>query len=219
MLRCLLLEKCPIRAGVHEGEAGGDPRSTGGPPAFGVVARRLADERAKRRAERAQAPEADLDAHLGDGHAGAPEELLGALDPALQEVLVGRLAEGLLEAANEVRPGRVRLAGERGDVELTRVLAIHQILRPAKVNVDRDRFAHPVDYRPRAARRARARAGSPQRPRASRAVPAAVYRVLVAPGTLIAALFRAEQELIFWQHDLAKALAVASFDWLGRRPG
>src|SRR5215207_7738755 len=136
IVRSLLLEKCSMRARPHEREAGRDCGSAGGSPAAGVVARRLADERAKCRAERAEAPEADLETHLGHGEAGAPQELLGALDPAAEEVLMRRLAEGLLEAADEVRPGRVRRAGKGWQVEFPRILAVHQILRAAEMDVD-----------------------------------------------------------------------------------
>jgi hypothetical protein len=45
-----------------------------------------------------------------------------------------------------VCPGRMGLARERGHIEITRVLAVHQSLGPAEVDVDRDRLAHAVDY-------------------------------------------------------------------------
>src|SRR5262245_17586688 len=126
----------------HQREAGRDGRSAGCPPTASVVARRLTDESAKRGAERAETPETDLEAHLGDGQSGAPQEFLGALDPAPPEVLMRGFAEGPFEAADEMRPGRVRLAGECWDVEPSRVVAVHQILCASKVDVDRNRVAH-----------------------------------------------------------------------------
>lgn len=55
-----------------------------------------------------------------------------------------RLPEGLLEASDEVRPRRVRLAGQCGHVEWSCEVAIDQILRPPKVDVHRDGVAHPA---------------------------------------------------------------------------
>ena len=82
-------------------------------------------------AERAEAPEADSEAHLGHRERRVAEEFLGALDAAALEVAVRRLPEGLLEAPNEVRPRRVRLAGERRNVERLREVPVDEILRPA----------------------------------------------------------------------------------------
>src|SRR5262245_4684078 len=131
-----------MRARVHEREAGRNRRRESRPPATRINARGLADELTKRGAERAEASEADGEADLGNGKRRVPQELLGALDAAPQEVSVRRLAERFLGAADAVRPRRVRLAGEGRHVERFREVAIDQILRTAKMNVNRDRVAH-----------------------------------------------------------------------------
>jgi hypothetical protein len=141
----LLLEKCSMRARVHEREASRDPRRVRRAPAACVGRRGLADELTKSGAEGAEAPEANSEADLGDGEPCVSQELLGALDAAPQEVLVRRLAEGLLEAADEVRSRRVRFAGQGGNVERLGVGAVDEILRAAEMDVDRDRVAHPPE--------------------------------------------------------------------------
>jgi hypothetical protein len=78
-----------------------------------------------------------------DRETGAPQELLRAFDPTAPQVLMRRLAESRLEAAGKMRPGRMRLAGESWDVELSRILPVHQILRAAEMEIDRNRVAHP----------------------------------------------------------------------------
>jgi hypothetical protein len=105
VLHALLLRKCSKRACVHERVASRNCRNTAGSPAPSVLTRRLAYERAERRAEGTEAPEADVEADLGNRERCVPKELLGALDAASQEVSVRRLAEGSLEAADEVRVG------------------------------------------------------------------------------------------------------------------
>src|SRR5215207_11120456 len=72
-------------------------------PTPAVPTRRLANELAKCRAEGAEALKADFQADVGYGQVGAAQQLLRALDPPPHQVLVGGLAEGLLEAAGEVR--------------------------------------------------------------------------------------------------------------------
>src|SRR5512132_2652134 len=134
-----------MRTGVHEREAGGDPRRGGRPPATRIRARRLANELTKRGAEGTEAPEADGEADLRNGEPRVPQELFRTLDAAPQEVLMGRLAESLLEAADEVRPRCVRLAGESRNVERLSEVAVDYILGVAKMDVDRDRVAHPVE--------------------------------------------------------------------------
>jgi hypothetical protein len=117
---------------VHEREAGRDPRRWSRPPAARIRAWGLPDQLAERGAEGTEAPEADGEADLGNRVRRVPQELLGTLDPASQEVAVGRLAEGSLEAADEVRPRGVRLPGQGGNVERLRKVAIDQILRTAR---------------------------------------------------------------------------------------
>src|SRR5215204_6612082 len=68
-----------------------------------VGGRRRARDPAERRRERAQGLEAHLEADVGDRRVGVAQELLRALDPAREDVLVRRLPERLLEPAREVR--------------------------------------------------------------------------------------------------------------------
>src|SRR5262245_33022225 len=89
-------------ARVHEREARRDGRGGSAAPTPPVPSRRLADQIAKCRAERTEALEADLEADLGNGQLCPAQQLLRALDPPPYEVLVGRLAEGSLEAASEM---------------------------------------------------------------------------------------------------------------------
>ena len=95
--------------------------------AVAVRARRLADDRAERPAERAEAREADVEADLGDAALGLAQHEHRPLDAAALEVAVRRLAEGGAEGPDEVRLGDVRDPRERGDVERVRVAAVHRI--------------------------------------------------------------------------------------------
>jgi hypothetical protein len=106
-------------------------------------ARRITDELAERGAERTQVAETDGEAGRGDGELRVPQELLGALDAPSQEVLVRSLAEGLFEAANEMRARGVRRARQGGNVERLGEVAVDEILRAAEMDVDWNRFAHP----------------------------------------------------------------------------
>jgi hypothetical protein len=107
--------------------------------------RGLAHQPAECGAERAEALKSDLEADIGDAHVGASQQLLRALDPPPYQVLVGRLPEGSLEAASEVRGRRIRLARERGDIERSGVLAVDHILRPEEMDVNGDRVRHLLD--------------------------------------------------------------------------
>ena len=86
----------------------------GGTPAarrlVAIRARRLSDELAEPRAERAEAREADEEADLGDGQVRGPQQGLRALDPAPGEVGARRLAVGRRERAREVESGVAGLA-------------------------------------------------------------------------------------------------------------
>src|SRR5689334_1298971 len=119
------------RPGEHHRLAAGDRAQlvvVAGP----VGARRLADELGEAGGERAQARTAHLEADLGHGEVTAAQQRLGALDAPRHEVGVGRLGVRLAEAAAEVRGRHQRGAGERGDVERLRVLAVHPVPGPAK---------------------------------------------------------------------------------------
>src|SRR5438477_2313289 len=82
-----------------------------------VLRGRLADDRAKRAAERAQAVEAHVEADLGDRARGLTQELHRPLHAAALQVAVRRLAEGGTKLATEVRRGYVGDAGERQHIE------------------------------------------------------------------------------------------------------
>jgi hypothetical protein len=131
-----------MRARVHERETRRDGRRRGRPPAARIHARGLADELAERHTEGTEAPETDGEADLGNRERRAPQQLLRALDAAPQKVAVRRLAEGALEAADEMRPRGVRLPREGANVERLREVAINPILRPPKMNINGDRVAH-----------------------------------------------------------------------------
>src|SRR6476620_3137181 len=62
-----------------------------------------ADDVAERAAERAEAREPDLHAHVGHRPVGGAEEVHRPLDAAPLQVAVRRLPEGLLERADERR--------------------------------------------------------------------------------------------------------------------
>src|SRR5256885_12599224 len=78
-----------------------------------VLRGRLADDRAKRAAERAQAVEAHVEADLGDRARGLTQELHGPLHAPALQVAVRRLAESGAELAAEVRRRYVGDACER----------------------------------------------------------------------------------------------------------
>src|SRR5919202_6799509 len=98
--RRALLHSCGLRPRPHRRPAAGDVRRVAG-DRRAVRRRRHADDAVERRAERAEALEADLEADLADAELGVAQELLRALDAPRQHVLVRALAEGLLEAAAE----------------------------------------------------------------------------------------------------------------------
>src|SRR5262245_15638508 len=125
-------------ARVHERVAGRDPRLVEGPQTSCISHRRLSDELTEGSAEGAQAPVADHQADFGHRSPRVPQELLRALDTASQEVLVRRLAKGLLEAADEVSPRGVGLAGEGGNIQRLSEATVDQILRPTEMDVDGD---------------------------------------------------------------------------------
>src|SRR5438067_13699098 len=82
-----------------------------------VLRGRLADDRAKRAAERAQAVEAHVEADLGDRARGLTQELHSPLHAAALQVAVRRLAESGAELAAEVRRGYLGDARERLHIE------------------------------------------------------------------------------------------------------
>jgi hypothetical protein len=134
-----------MRTGIHEREAGRDPRLLARPPVLCIRTRWLPDELTKSAAEGTEAAEADGEADLCNRERRVPQELLGTLDSAEEEVLMRRLAEGFLETADEVRPRRMRFAGNGGDVERFGEVAVDHIFGTAEMDVDRNRVAHSLE--------------------------------------------------------------------------
>src|SRR6185437_7728331 len=93
---------------------------------------RLTDELGEAGGERPEARTADGEADVGHAHVAVSQQGLGPLDPARHEVRVGRLGIRLAEPAAEVPLRHQRRARERGDVEGSRVLAIHAVTGPAQ---------------------------------------------------------------------------------------
>src|ERR687894_2094405 len=100
-------------ARVAAGHAGTDRRPGCGLLALAVGARRRADDVAKRAAERAEAREADGEADLRHGRVGLAQERHRPFQAAPLQVAVRRLAERVLEAADEVRAPEMDRVGER----------------------------------------------------------------------------------------------------------
>ena len=103
----------------------GEPRHAGDPP-----------EACR---ERADAREADRHADLGDRAIGGPAQGCRPLEPARQQVDVGRLAKGPAELGAEVRPGQARLAGHVADVEGFIELRVGKVSRTEQVASRRNR--------------------------------------------------------------------------------
>src|SRR2546425_4927829 len=95
-----------------------------------VRRRRLADDRAERAAEGAEAVEADVEADLGHRPVRLAQELHRPLDAATLQVAVRGLPERRAELAAEVRGRDMRRAGERRDVERLRERPVHRVAAP-----------------------------------------------------------------------------------------
>src|SRR5262249_61967802 len=132
-----------MRAGVHEREAGRDRRLLRPPPAARIRARGLPDKLAKDGAEGTEAPEADREADLGHGQRRVPQQLLGALDPSRQEASMRRLAEGPLKLRTKCALEACASRASAGTSSGSAKSRFNQILRTAKMNVNRNRVAHP----------------------------------------------------------------------------
>src|SRR5690606_35630064 len=112
------------------------PRDTG--RARGRVAglegtRRLPDDLAEARAERAQAAEADGVAHLGDGEVRGAQQVLGALDAPLGQVRGRAEPVGRREQALEVEPAEPGDRGQLGEVERLGEVAVRVVARRPQV--------------------------------------------------------------------------------------
>jgi hypothetical protein len=102
-----------------------------------VGGRREAECPAEARGERAEAPEPDGGADLGDRAVGVAEQRRRSFEPAGQQVLVRGLAEGAPELTAEVRGGEARRACQRRDVERLAVARVDQVLRAKQVTCGR----------------------------------------------------------------------------------
>ena len=123
-----------VRAGVRLQHARRDanPRGRGrvrGPVGGGGDPERAAEARG----ERPDAAQPDGEADVRDRAVGVAQQRRRPLQPARQEVLVRRLAEGPAELAAEVRGREVRGAGERRHVELLAVAGVGEVLRAEEV--------------------------------------------------------------------------------------
>src|SRR3954451_5977615 len=111
-----LVEAPPIRfsetARSRPGHAEAGRRGRHG-RGLAVLARRLADDDAERAAERAEAPEADVDGDLGHAAVGLAQQEHRALDAPALQVAMRRLPERGAERPDEVRLRDVCDAGER----------------------------------------------------------------------------------------------------------
>src|SRR5437762_2477363 len=92
-----------------------------------VLRGRLADDRAKRATEGAQAVEAHVEADLGDRTRGLAQQLHRTLHAAALQVAVRRLAERGAELAAEMRRGYVGDARERLHIERRGERAIDRV--------------------------------------------------------------------------------------------
>ncbi len=107
--------------------------SDGGGVCDPVGGRRHSVRPAEGGGEGADATQADEEANVRDRAVRVTEEGRGALQPASEQVLVRRLAEGPVELAAEVRRREMGGAGERRDVERLAVARVDEVLRAKEV--------------------------------------------------------------------------------------
>src|SRR5438132_1820264 len=151
--------------------------------AIAVGSRRLADDRLKTAAERAQAVEAHLEANVGHASIGGTQQEHRPLDPTALEIAVWRLAKGRAKGPNEMRFRDVGDTGERRQVERLRVRPVHRIAGTEHPAVGLLLgAAHPGSPRMAASAAARSSHGSLPRPtRMLRSCPLPASR-MVSPG-------------------------------------
>jgi hypothetical protein len=126
----------PARPRLDEAEGdviGGGWRRGGAP----VSGRRNADAPGEGGREGPDALEAHGEADSRDAVFGCAQQVLGALQPPAQQVLVRRLPEDPSKAAAEVARGDVRLARERLQVERLVVSPIDQVTSAKEVPFER----------------------------------------------------------------------------------
>ena len=117
-----------------------------------VLRRRLADDLGEARAERAERRTTDGDAGVGDRHP-LTQEGLRTLDASRHEIGVGRLAVRRTELAREVRGRHERGTRHGRDIERLRVVAVHEVARPAQVHEVGDLLRRHADDGTRSAHR------------------------------------------------------------------
>ena len=111
----------------------------------GVLRGRLADDLGEAGAERAERRTTDGHARVGDRHP-LTQKRLRPFDASRHQVRVRRLAICGAELAGEVCRRHQRGARHRRHIERQRVLAIHEISRPAQVRKIGELFpCHPDD--------------------------------------------------------------------------
>jgi hypothetical protein len=92
-----------------------------------VPGRRLADDRAERAAERSEAAEANVEAHVGHASIRFAQQEHRAFDPPALEVSMGCLPEDGPEGAAEVGRRDVGHLGHGLDIEWLGVGSIHRV--------------------------------------------------------------------------------------------
>jgi hypothetical protein len=127
-------EEAAPAGGVGLQDAGRHPHAGDRRRMRGAVGgRRRSVQPAEARREGADAPEADQEGDVGDGAVGVAQESGRALQPAREQVPVGRLAERAAELTAEVGGRQMGDAGEGGHVERLAVAGVDQVLRPEQV--------------------------------------------------------------------------------------
>ena len=110
---------------------------------FAELRRRIARDCRERAAERAKAGEPDLHADVGDAAIGGSQQVHGPLDATPLQIAMGGFAEGVLERTKEVGLRHVGDAGQLGQVEHQREVAIDGVVGAEHPPVDLlDRVHH-----------------------------------------------------------------------------
>lgn len=128
-----LLRNCCVEVGAVRGgdDAGGHAREVvgAGLGVFAQIAGTLAGDVAEGAPESPEAPPARVESDLADGHLRVPQQRLGLLDAACEQVAVRRQAERFLELPREVRLGEMAHLGQPPYGPLLVRGGVHAILR------------------------------------------------------------------------------------------
>jgi hypothetical protein len=95
---------------------------------FAQVTRAFSRDVAECASERAETSPAGVECDLADGHLRVPQQRLGPLDAAREQVAVRRQSECLLELAREMRGGDVTHPGETRDGPFFMRSRVHAVL-------------------------------------------------------------------------------------------